>query len=190
METVSAFTYYVFTSMRSSTIPFGRHVGGVAGSACIVALLLLAGAGVVPASAAEGPFADFHGYWSGTGTIKPSDKPTERIRCNATYRPRGSTHHEIDLKLRCESDSYKFDLSGQFQADEGNHISGSFTEQTRNVGGTVIGNARGPHMQIHVESSGFSATMVLDTKGTRQNVKIDAQGGGQLVNASITLHRG
>lgn len=160
--------------------------------ACFVVLLLSigAGAGVVTASAGEGPFGDFRGHWSGTGTIKPSDKPTERIRCDATYRPRGSTQHEIDLQLRCDSDSYKFDLSGQFQADESNNISGNFTERTRGVGGTVVGNAQGPRIQIHVESSGFSATMVLVTKGVRQTVNIDAQGGGQFVKASITLHRG
>jgi hypothetical protein len=161
-------------------------------SACVIVLLLFAGVGasLVLAWAAEGPFGDFHGHWSGTGTIKPSDKPTERIRCEATYRPRGSTQHEIDLQLRCDSDSYKFDLNGQFQADENNHISGSFTERTRSVGGTVVGNGQGPRIQIHVESSGFSATMVIVTTGARQAVNIDAQGGGQFVKASITLRRG
>jgi hypothetical protein len=161
-----------------------------AGAASIAAIMLLAGASMLPALAVEGPFVDFHGRWSGTGTIKPSDSPTERIRCTATYQPRGSTQHEIDLQLRCDSDSYKFDLSGQFQADEGNRISGSFTERTRGVGGTAVGNAQGPRMQIHVESSGFSATMVLVTKGASQTVNIDAQGGGQTVKASLTLRRG
>ena len=140
--------------------------------------------------AAGGPFAGFDGHWSGTGTIKPANSPPERIRCDATYRPRGSSQHEIDLQLRCESDSYKFDLAGQFQADEGNHISGSFTERTRGVGGTVVGNAQGPRMQFHVESSAFSATMVMTTHGRSQAVSIDAQGGGQFVKASMTLRRG
>jgi len=176
----------IFPSMRHIP-PWLRQA---AGSASVIVLLLGASAGSPPLLAAEGPFADFHGHWSGTGTIKPSDKPKERIRCDATYRPLGSTQHEIDLQLRCDSDSYKFDLSGQFRADESNHISGNFTERTRGVGGNVVGNANGPRMQIHVESSGFSATMVLDTKGSRQTVNIDAQGGGQFVTASLTLHRG
>lgn len=157
---------------------------------CVLLLFLCTGTAVQPVSAESGPFAGFDGHWSGTGTIKPADKPTERIRCEATYRPRGSSQHEIDLQLRCDSDSYKFDLGGQFQADEGNHISGSFTESTRGVGGTVVGNAQGPRMQIHVESSAFSATMVLVTRGRSQSVSIDAQGGGQFVKASLTLHRG
>ncbi len=157
---------------------------------CVLLLLLWTGTAVQPVSAESGPFAEFDGHWSGTGTIKPADKPTERIRCDATYRPRGSSQHEIDLQLRCDSDSYKFNLGGQFQADEGNHISGSFTESTRGVGGTVVGNAQGARMQIHVESSVFSATMVLVTRGRSQSVSIDAQGGGQFVKASLTLHRG
>ena len=156
----------------------------------MVLLLAWTCAGPQRVSAASGPFAGFEGHWSGTGTIKPSDKPTERIRCNATYRPRGSSEHEVELQLSCESDSYKFDLAGQFQADEADHISGSFTERTRGVGGSVVGSAQGPRMQIHVESSAFSATMVMTTRGRSQSVSIDAQGGGQFVKASITLHRG
>ena len=157
---------------------------------CALLLLLLTGAGLQLVSAESGPFAGFDGHWSGTGTIKPADKPAERIRCDATYRPRGSSQHEIDLQLRCDSDSYKFDLAGQFEADEGNHVSGNFTERTRGMGGSVVGNAQGPRMQFHVESSAFSATMVMTTRGRSQAVSIDAQGGGQFVKASITLHRG
>jgi hypothetical protein len=155
----------------------------------IGAILVLFLFGGQPVRAA-GPFAGFHGRWSGTGTIKPADKPAERIRCNATYRPRGSTEHEIDLHLSCDSDSYRFSLAGQFHADEANRISGDFTESTRGVGGSVVGSASGSRMQIHVESSAFSATMVLNTRGASQSVSIDAQGGGQFVKASITLRRG
>ena len=163
---------------------------GLRAAGTLLLLVLWTGAPLLAVSAESGPFAGFDGHWSGTGTIKPADKPAERIRCEATYRPRGSSQHEIDLQLRCDSDSYKFDLAGQFQADEGNHISGNFTERTRGVGGSVIGNAEGPRMQFHVESSAFSATMVMTTRGRSQAVAIDAQGGGQFVKASMTLHRG
>ena len=156
----------------------------------LLLLVLWTWAPLQAVSAETGPFAGFDGHWSGTGTIKPADKPAERIRCDATYRPRGSSQHEIDLQLRCDSDSYKFDLAGQFQADASNHITGNFTERTRGVGGSVIGNAQGPRMQFHVESSAFSATMVMTTRGRSQAVAIDAQGGGQFVKASMTLHRG
>jgi hypothetical protein len=145
------------------------------------------GADTRPAAAAAGPFGDFNGSWSGTGTIKSGDNPTERIRCTATYRPRGAS--DITLALRCASDSYNFDLSGEFQADERNQISGRWTERSRNVGGTAIGYAHGDRLQIHVESSAFSADMVMVTRSRRQSVTINSQGGGQIVKASITLRR-
>lgn len=142
-----------------------------------------------PAAAEPGPFADFSGDWSGTGTLRPSGGEVERIRCSASYRPRGSSQHEIDLQLRCDSDSYHFDLTGQFTADDNNQISGRWTERTRGVGGTAVGNARGDRLQLHIESSGFAADMVMQTRNRRQSVSLDSQGGGQIVKGSIALSR-
>jgi hypothetical protein len=156
--------------------------------ACAAALVLWGITGWPTAAAAAGPFADFSGSFRGTGTMHTGDQ-TERIRCTAAYRPLGSTQHEIDLRLVCASDSYKFDLSGRFQADEGNHVSGQWTEHSRNVGGIVVGNVRGNRFQLHVESSAFTADMVILSRGSQQSVNIDAQGGGQLIKAAITLHR-
>ena len=141
------------------------------------------------AMAQSGPFADFSGKWSGTGTLRPQGGSAERIRCNADYQPRGSGEREVDLQLRCASDSYNFDLTGQFTADEKNQITGRWTERTRNVGGTAIGNARGERLQIHTETSTFSADLDLVTRGKKQNVSIDSQGGGQIIKASIALTR-
>ncbi|HEY6027832.1 MAG TPA: hypothetical protein VIV09_13120, partial [Pseudolabrys sp.] len=87
------------------------------------------------------------------------------------------------------SDSYNFDLTGQFSADDGNRITGQWTERTRNIGGSVIGTVRGESLQVHVESSGFAADLSMLTRGRRQSVTIDSQGGGQTVKASITLSR-
>lgn len=139
--------------------------------------------------AATGPFAGFAGSWSGTGTLRPSGGQAERIRCNAVYRQRGSSEHQIDLQLRCASDSYNFELVGQFSADDNNQISGQWTERSRNIGGTAVGNAQGERLQLHIESSGFAATLVMLTRNRRQSVNIDSQGGGQTVKASITLSR-
>ena len=141
------------------------------------------------ALAASGPFTAIAGSWSGTGTIQPGNGTTERIRCNANYRPRGATGQEVDLDLRCASDSYNFDLTGQFKADAGNHISGQWTERTRNIGGSGIGTVRGDQIMVHVESGAFAANISLVTRGSRQNVTIDSPGGGKPVKAAITLSR-
>jgi hypothetical protein len=143
-----------------------------------------------PAIADEGPFAGFAGRWSGTGTVrvKSADRQNaERIRCTATYRLRGS--HGVNLQLRCRSDSYNVDLSGEFDADDSGHLSGRWTEHSRNVGGTGIGTARGGTIQLHIESSAFAADLNLVTRGQRQSISLDSHGAGQIVTGSITLQR-
>jgi hypothetical protein len=156
---------------------------------CLIALVSAFGILPVPASAATGPLAEFAGSWSGNGTLRPSDGAAERIRCIANYRQLGSSQHEIELQLRCASDSYNFDLSGQFTADEQNQISGRWTERSRNVGGTAVGYAQNDRLQMHVESSAFSADLVIVTRNRRQSVTIDSQGGGRIIKASIALSR-
>ena len=79
--------------------------------------------------------------------------------------------------------------AGQFSADDQNQISGRWTERSRNIGGTAVGNASGDRLQVHVESSGFAADLVMTTRNRRQNVTIDSQGGGQVIKASISLSR-
>ncbi len=168
---------------------FFRFLRPAAAALCAATLALAGIAGLPPAQAASGPFSEFTGHWSGSGTIRPEGSKSERIRCKATYRLRGSSGHQIDLRLSCDSDSYKFDLSGDFSADAGNQISGRWTEVTRSIGGTVIGFAKGDRIQIHIESAGFAATLYMVTRNRRQSVTIDSHGGGQVVKGSISLHR-
>jgi hypothetical protein len=157
--------------------------------ACAAVFALWGCAGVSPALAKSGPFEGFGGRWSGTGTLRPQGGKPERVRCDATYRPRGSSAHQVDLNLRCTSDSYKFNLSGNFNADRRNQVTGRWTEHTRSIGGTVVGQARGYRLQIHIESSAFAATLNMVTRNRRQTVNIDSRGGGQVVKGSISLRR-
>ena len=152
-----------------------------------IALLLFGyGSGAYSAS---GPFAGFDGAWEGVGTIRLTDGKKERIRCRAAYRVRGSSQRNVDLQLACQSDSYKFDLVGDFSADDSARISGRWTERNRRVGGTVIGQARGDRLQIYAETSGFSAELILVTRNRRQAVTIDSRGGGETALVSIALRR-
>ena len=167
--------------------PFPLSSAGILGC-CLLALVSAFYVPLPPALAESGPFADFAGKWSGAGTLRPENGAAERIRCNANYSP-GRGQREIDLQLRCASDSYNFDLIGQFIADEQNQITGRWTERSRSTGGTAVGNAQGDRLQLHIESAGFAADMVMVTRNRRQSVDIDSHGGGQIVKASITLSR-
>jgi hypothetical protein len=172
------FMSWLFSSSFRHAAPLG----------CAAMLLLGLGA-AQPAVAASGPFSGFSGAWSGTGTLHTEQK-TERVRCTAAYEVRDSSGHALGLELTCHSDDYNFDLVGDVQADAGNRITGRWTEQTRHIGGTIVGRSRGDRMQIHAESSAFSADVGMRTRGRRQSVTIETHGGGQAVRASITLHRG
>ncbi|MEJ2624422.1 MAG: hypothetical protein P8Z80_07755 [Pseudolabrys sp.] len=164
----------------------GRLMRHAAILACSV--LLAVAVAAPPALAASGPFVDFKGAWSGTGKVRTETK-TERIRCDAKYRVSDSRGHAVNLELTCKSDSYSFDLVGDFRANASGAISGRWTERSRGIGGTVIGQGRGDYIQILVESSAFAAKLVMVTRGSRQSVSIDSHGGGRVVKASIGLHR-
>lgn len=155
----------------------------------LFAALLLAGLAMNLTPAIAGTFSDFRGSWSGSGTIRPRGGEAERIRCHANYKPRGSADRELEAHLRCASASYNFDLTGKFVADEHGRLSGEWSENTRNIGGNVIGETRADHLRVRVEAPGFSADLDMVMRGRRQSVTIDSFGGGEIVRATISLSR-
>ena len=74
-------------------------------------------------------------------------------------------------------------------ADDHNQVSGNWNERSRSVGGTAAGTARGERMQLHVESGGFSAEVIMQTRGRSQSVNIDSHGGGDVIRATIAMSR-
>lgn len=135
---------------------------------------------------AQGPFAALAGSWSGGGTISLSNGARESIRCRATYTVSGGGNN-LQQSLRCASDSYKFELRSNVAA-QGSSISGSWSEITRNLGGSVIGRIGADQIEVVVESSGFSATLTLVTQGRRQSIAIRSPG-HEFSGASINLTR-
>src|SRR5258707_12737116 len=62
-----------------------------------------------PAYAEQG-FDNVAGSWSGSGSMKPSDGPRERVRCKVDYVPKNAGQ-SVKVNVRCASDAYKMDLS-------------------------------------------------------------------------------
>ena len=143
------------------------------------ALMLSVSAG----HAQSGPFAGFDGAWSGNGTVQLSDGTTERLRCKADYKVNGNG---LGLKqnLHCASDSYKFDLSSDVTSN-GDRISGSWGEASRNIFGNLQGTAGGGRIEVFVEASGFAANLTLTTTGNRQTVQISSK--GEIRGVTITM---
>jgi hypothetical protein len=139
-----------------------------------------------PASLAQtSPFAGFAGSWSGKGTVSLADGSNENIRCKASYRV-DVTGTALKQNLRCASDSYQFDLSSDVVSD-GAHLSGNWSEASRNLFGSVRGRAGGGEIEVFVEAAGFAANLTVRTRGNRQSVSITSK--GEIRNVSITMAR-
>ena len=160
-----------------------RLNGSLAGVA--LALLLF----FPPAVLAQGPtpFANFHGNWTGNGTITLSSGATERIRCRAKYKVENSAR-SLQQELRCASDSYKFEVNSNIDFNAGS-VYGTWMEITRNVSGAVNGTATGNRIDAQVAGGPFSAAISLTTSGNAQAVTIRPTG-TDVTAVSINLHRG
>jgi hypothetical protein len=140
------------------------------------------------AQRAGGAFERLAGQWAGSGTIDLSNGTREPIKCRASYDLLAE-QHRLQLNIRCASDSYNFDLFSSVVL-AGHTVSGSWSESTRSVAGTISGTADGDHVQVHAESAGFNANLSLVTRGDRQSVSIntpDPKAG--IKGATISLRR-
>ena len=163
---------------------FGSRLFGQAiKSAGVGATLMLS---VSVSHSQSGPFAGFSGSWSGNGTVALSDGKTERIRCKASYNV-NNTGLGLKQTLRCASDSYKFDLSSDVTS-QGDRISGSWNEASRNIFGNLQGTAGGGRIDVMVEAPGFTASLMLRASGNRQTVQISSK--GDIRGVSITMVKG
>ena len=136
--------------------------------------------------AQQGPFAGLSGAWSGGGFLKSANGQRERLRCRANYNV-SESGTRLQQSLRCASDSYRFDVNANI-VSEGGTLSGSWTETSRNVSGSVSGRVSGGQIQARIDGAGFSASLVVATRGDRQSVTIEAPG-HEVSEVSVTLSR-
>jgi hypothetical protein len=149
-------------------------------------LISLAATEALAEEASEGPFAPLLGMWSGTGSISLTNGSKERIRCRAAYQL------DVDaitlrLELRCESDSYKFELRSQVRYSDG-EIAGVWSENTRGVAGNITGKMTPTQVQARAEGQTFSAILAMTTRGNRQTVSIRSPG-SEMSEVAIVLTR-
>ena len=171
---------------RRKTGSFATGVfAGVRGLILGALAMLAATAFSSPSQAQAGPFSGLAGVWSGAGTVTLDDGSSERIRCRATYAV-GEAGHGLNQTLTCASDSYKFDLRSNVVA-EGTEISGSWSELSRNISGTIQGRGSNGIIQVVASAAGFNANIALTTRGNRQSVSIRSEGAFR--SANITLSR-
>ncbi|MBC7575869.1 hypothetical protein [Tardiphaga sp.] len=152
------------------------------GSTVFGAALMVSGSAAFAQSA---PFAGMAGVWSGTGTISLDGGAQERIRCKATYAV-SSEGNGLNQALLCASDSYKFELKSDVLA-KGGTLTGRWAETTRNVSGSLEGNAGNGKFNVIVSAPAFTAKLTMTTTGNKQNVAITSE--GAFKGANIALNR-
>ena len=150
-----------------------------------VVALFMATVSASASYAQSGPFTGLAGVWSGAGTVTLDDGSTERIRCRATYAV-GPDGMGLNQTLLCASDSYKFNLSSNVIADNG-QLSGTWIESSSNVSGILQGRGSNGSFEFVATSPVFSANISLTTRGNKQSVVIKAE--KQFKAASIALSR-
>jgi hypothetical protein len=151
-----------------------------------LAILLTGVAAHTPAAAADGSFAPLAGSWNGGGQIVLSSGSKERIRCRATYAP-DAPGTNVQIELRCASDSYKFELKSDV-TNSGGRISGSWSETTRGASGIISGTASAGQIDVRANGPTFSALLTLTTRGNRQTILIESPG-SEMSQVSIALSK-
>jgi hypothetical protein len=159
-----------------------KFVAAAAATVGLLALVALPGA----ALAATSPFTAMAGNWSGGGVITMASGSKERIRCRASYVVGGSGSN-LDLRLRCASDSFKFELQSNVAHSNGT-VTGTWAELTRHVGGNIEGSASGNHISVRV-SGVISALLGMSTNANRQSISIQSPG-SEMSSVAISLSRG
>lgn len=155
----------------------------IAKAACVLVVL---GVAASPAIAAVSSFRNLAGTWSGGGMLSMANGEQQPLRCRASYDVAGRGD-AVSLNLRCASDSYNFDLTGNVE-DRNGMISGQWSEATRNASGTIEGRAAGDHIEAAARGQNFSANLSLTTRGNRQSVSIQPAG-TEVRDVSLTLAR-
>jgi hypothetical protein len=152
--------------------------------AAAAGLLTLAAA---PASvqASNSPFTALNGSWAGSGTITLASGAREKIRCLANYNVKGGGDN-LDLRLRCAGDSFKFELQSNVAHSNGT-VTGNWAELTRHVGGNIDGNARGNRINVRVSGT-ISALLAINTNANTQSISVEAPG-SDLSQVAISMSR-
>ena len=138
-----------------------------------LAAIAMLGLGALSAEApaAGGPFAGLAGAWTGNGTVTYASGTRERLRCKVKYDQ--TNENSVQQALRCASDSYKFEINAYYKVTAGT-LSGHWDEFTLQISGSITGTASEGRIAGDLHGPGFSAAVLVDTRGNEQTVTISA----------------
>jgi hypothetical protein len=153
---------------------------------CVLQCLTLMTVLSIAPACAQQSFDNVAGSWSGSGSMKPSDGPRERVRCKVDYIIKNAGQ-SVKLNLRCASDAYKMELSANIDQN-GNTLSGNWFESQYRQGGKVSGKNDNGLIEAKVESDTITALLTVRTKANRQSFVMESPG-AWVSQVSIDLSR-
>ena len=155
---------------RESDMPLNKYL------ATSVAAAALALAGAVPAQAqSAGPFGAFAGNFHGGGSVVGADGRRERISCRARAGV-GEGGRAMSQTIVCASDTYRLSINSNVRAD-GGAVSGSWSESTRGVSGTISGRVSDGRFSGRVDGGVFAASIALRASGRGLSMTLASSGG-------------
>lgn len=137
------------------------------------------------AHAAENPFPQLAGTWSGSGTAQLEGGKTESLRCKGYYTS-GSGGTALGLSIRCANASAKVELRANLNYANG-AVTGSWEERTYNQSGTISGKANASKLNLSI-SGGIEGSMQVSVGGASHSVTVST-GGSALKGINISMSR-
>ncbi len=137
------------------------------------------------AVAADNPFPQLAGTWSGSGTAQFDGGKTESLRCKGYYTNTGGANN-LGLSIRCANASAKVELRANLAYANG-AVSGDWEERTYNQSGSVSGKATSNRLSLAI-SGGITGSMNVSISGGTHQVQVST-GGPTLKGIHISMSR-
>ena len=169
--------YRLFSSLARKALPL----------AVVIATASLAAVTAAP-KATGNPFDQLKGYWTGGGTVTPTNGKAEKVSCRVTYNVAGSA---VSQNMRCAGTDYKINTSTKLTY-KGGKISGSWIESTYDANGGVSGSANGNTVHARISGDKFSGRMSINISGKGHSINIvqlDKGSGAYRPVANVSLRR-
>lgn len=164
-----------------------RHQRFFVGLRTLVAIAAGASLGsfIAPATkAADGPFPELVGTWSGSGVAKFDGGKKESLRCKGYYTNTGGPH-SLGISIRCANASAKVELRASL-VDSGGAVSGSWEERTYNQSGSVTGHATTNRLNLSI-NGGITGSMLVTVSHNSHSVAVLTSGPSlKGINISMT----
>ena len=167
-------------------MPLKKHLATTIAAAAL-ALACAVPAQADPAEAGPaGPFGAFAGNFHGGGSVVGSDGHRERISCRARAGV-GEGGRAMSQTITCASDSYRFNINSSVRA-EGGAVSGSWSETTRGVSGSISGRVSDGTFSGRVDGGTFVASVALRASGHGLSMSL-APSGGDVARVEVSMSR-